>query len=187
MRHDAGTYAWLERGRTGGLLALHGGKGTRLLRVTRAEGLPARAARAVCEALAEIKMSSDDAGQLIHDGATARRLAVERLCGLGRELDGTAFDESIWRKTLRALTLPEIHGQLRTFELRFDQKYPPAPTSRPETLSNNGEGGRQGAALACNLSATCGDASGPRRDPGYSHRPASERVSGKVIAVRREG
>ncbi|HIJ74649.1 MAG TPA: hypothetical protein HPP83_11165 [Candidatus Hydrogenedentes bacterium] len=148
VRQDAGTYAWLERGRNGGVLALHGGNGTRLLRVTRTEGLPVGVARAVCEALADIKISGEDAGQLIRDGATARRLAVERLCGLGRELDGTAFDESVWRKTLRALTLPEIHGQLRTFEVRFDQKYPPAPTSRPETLWNDGGDGRQEAALA---------------------------------------
>ena len=112
---------------------------------------PARSppeAAVVREALAEIKMSGDYAGQLIRDGATARRLAVERLCGLGRELDGTAFDEPIWRKTLGGLTLREIHGQLRAFEVRFDRKYPPGPTSRPETLSDDGGDGRQEAALA---------------------------------------
>jgi hypothetical protein len=53
---------------------------------------------------------------------------------LGRELDGSAFDDSVWRRVLAGLSLDEIHSQLRAFEVRFDQKYPPSPVSRPEKL-----------------------------------------------------
>lgn len=77
-------------------------------------------------------MEPSRAGALIADGATARLRATERLCGLGRELDGDAFDDAVWRKTLSSLTLEEIHGQLRSFEVRFDLKYPPMPVSRPD-------------------------------------------------------
>jgi len=50
-------------------------------------------------------------------------------------LDGTAFDDGVWRRALASLSLDEIHSQLRTFEVRFDQKYPPSPVSRPARLS----------------------------------------------------
>jgi hypothetical protein len=89
-----------------------------------------------------------DAAQLVLDGIAARDRATARLCGLGRELDGGAFDESAWRKSLRGLSLDEIHAQLRAFEVRFDAKYPPAPVSRPERLPEDGEANRLDVARA---------------------------------------
>ena len=66
----------------------------------------------------------------------------------GRELDGESFDEALWRKTLEALTLDEIHGQLRSFEVRFDVKHPPMPVSRPDAPEDGVEGTRSVQALA---------------------------------------
>ncbi len=68
------------------------------------------------------------------DGRVARRRAVERLCGLGRELDGDAFDAQLWRRMLDGLSLSEIHRQTAKFERRFDEKYPPQPVSRSASL-----------------------------------------------------
>jgi hypothetical protein len=64
------------------------------------------------------------------DGRTARTRAVERLCGLGRELDGDAFDEPLWRSMLAPLSLNEIHRQIARFERRYDEKYPPVHVTR---------------------------------------------------------
>jgi hypothetical protein len=74
----------------------------------------------------------------MRDGALARQRAIERFCGLGRELDAEAFDPAVWRKTLAGLTLEEIQAHLRTYEVRFDRVYPPAPVSRPERLADDG-------------------------------------------------
>ena len=74
------------------------------------------------------------------DGVTARRRALERFCGLGRELDGSAFDEAVWRRTLESLSLDEITRHLRAYEVRFDHKFPPSPTSYPETLPDSESG-----------------------------------------------
>lgn len=64
------------------------------------------------------------------DGRTARVRAEERLCGLGRELDGDAFDETLWRCMLAPLSLKEIYRQVARFERRYDEKYPPAHVTR---------------------------------------------------------
>lgn len=134
VRMDAGVFTWVERGADRRVLLLHGRTGTRRVRLERAMGLPAAAARAVCEALTACGADMREAGRLIQDGATARARAIERLCGLGRELDGSAFDAPVWRKLLADLSLEEIHAQLRAYEVRFDAKYPPGPVSRPERL-----------------------------------------------------
>jgi len=68
------------------------------------------------------------------DGRIARGRAVERLCGLGRELDGDAFDDRLWRRMLDGLSLAEIHRQTARLERRFDEKYPPRPVSRSASL-----------------------------------------------------
>jgi hypothetical protein len=90
--------------------------------------------RSVSEAIGDCGVDVQQAGRLVSDGMTARRRSIERLCGLGRELDGTAFDDGVWRRILAGLSLEEIHAQLRAYEVRFDQKYPPDPVSRPESL-----------------------------------------------------
>jgi len=43
----------------------------------------------------------------------------------------------VWRKTLGGLSLREIHRHLEAYEVRFDQKNPPQPVSRPEPLSED--------------------------------------------------
>lgn len=94
------------------------------------------AARSITEALHESKASPEHAANLIRDGVAARRRAVARFCGLGRELDGGAFEEDVWRKTLAGCSLDEIHAHLRAYEVRFDEKHPPQPVSRPAPLEN---------------------------------------------------
>ena len=134
VREDAGEYVWLERHPDRRSVLLRGNRGTRVIRFEPVCGLPVSAIRSVSEALEEHGMDAGMAGRLVADGITARRRAIERFCGLGRELDGAAFEEAVWRKTLGHLTLDEIHAQLRAYEIRFDEKYPAAPVSRPERL-----------------------------------------------------
>jgi len=149
VREDGGVYAWLERSADGGVLVLEGQAGVlRQVRVRREPGLPAHEVRAILVALEAYGVEAADAGSLIADGVTARRRAIERLCGLGRELDGSAFDEAVMRKTLSQLTLEEVHAQLRAYEVRFDQKYPPQPVSRPERLPDEAVTERADAAMA---------------------------------------
>lgn len=134
-RIDAGEYVVESWGRDGSAIILRGAAGTRRIVMGRAPELPVSAARAIVTALRDREISPDDAPGLLADGLAARSRAIQRLCGLGHELDGDAFEEAVWRKTLSGLTLDEIHQQLRAFEVRFDQKYPPLPVSRPETES----------------------------------------------------
>lgn len=148
VRVDAGTYAWLERGEGRGRLMLKGQNGTQVLSVEREAELPLNVVCEIRSVLKQQNASIEEAGRLIADGITARRRAVERLCGLGRELDGTAFGDSAWRRMLGSLSLDEIQAQLRSFEVRFDQKYPPLPVSRPESLEEARAGERSEAAMA---------------------------------------
>ena len=137
VREEAGTYAWRYRGEDCRELELHGPAGARVLRVSLESGLDAGSARAIAEALRGEQTAPARAAALIRDGAVARRRAVERFCGLGRELDGRAFDEPVWRKTLEPLALEEIQQHLQGYEVRFDAKYPPEPTSVPEPLEDD--------------------------------------------------
>lgn len=132
---DAGLYMLKQRaGDEIRTLLLKGKDGVKQLRIERADGLPASVARDIVEAARESNVSPAEAGRLVRDGLSARRRAVERLCGLGRELDGEAFNVDTWRTLLAGLSLEEIHGQLRAYEVRFDQKYPPLSVSQPERL-----------------------------------------------------
>lgn len=131
---DAGLYRWTEQGPDARALVLMGRDTDRVIRVERAEGLNPSTVRAVREVLRSCNAETAQAAQLIADGVTARTRAIERFCGLGRELDGSAFDDVLWRRTLAQLSLDEIHVHLRALELRFDAKYPPSPVSRPEPL-----------------------------------------------------
>lgn len=134
VREDEGTYCWLRRDARGGDLAFHGRNGVRILRAERVDGLPPECVRAVCETLADAGCAPRRAAQLIADGLEARRRALARFIGLGRELDGAGFDEAVWRKTLDPLSLREVFSHLESLEARFDRKYPPEPVSRPERL-----------------------------------------------------
>ncbi len=144
-RVEAGEYAVESRSAEGLVVVLRGSTATTRVEIAPAPELPITAARAIAMALRERAIDPADAPGLLADGLAARSRAVQRLCGLGRELDADAFEESVWRKTLGRLTLDEIHQQLRAFEVRFDQKYPPQPVSRPET---EGETPRSREAMA---------------------------------------
>jgi len=134
VREDAGLYTWLDRDPDHGTLLLQGRDGQHLVHLRREAGLAPEHERAIIEAARRVHAAPADLPRLVEDGVTARRRAIERLCGLGRELDGPAFDEALWRRTVAGLTLEELGTHLRGFELRFDQKYPPQPVSRPEAL-----------------------------------------------------
>lgn len=146
-REDAGRYAWLEYGPSRRRVRLEGRNQMRVLRAEREDGLAPAVVRAICAVLAETDVSPENAPRMMADGATARQRATERFCGLGRELDGVAFDDVLWRKALSRLTLDEIHTFLRAYEVRFDQKYPPRPVSEPETLPEGSREDRTEAAL----------------------------------------
>lgn len=148
VREDAGEYYWEHRGIDGGSLVLLGGRGPVRIQIVRQPDVTPGAVRAMYAALDAAQVDARDAASLIRDGATARERAVARLCGLGRELDGRAFEEEVWRKTVSGLTLDEIHTQLRAFEVRFDALYPPQPVSRPEALPEVGAESRSEAALS---------------------------------------
>ncbi|HOV73000.1 MAG TPA: hypothetical protein P5318_06415 [Candidatus Hydrogenedentes bacterium] len=137
VREDAGVYAWIERGADRRELILRGGKGTCSVRFERECTLGPACVKAVRDALRLCGANPAEAGALIADGATARQRAIQRLCGLGRELDGPAFDSDAWKRLLKGLSLEEIQSHLRAFEVRFDQKYPPMPVSRAETLAED--------------------------------------------------
>lgn len=136
IREDAGVYAWVERSPDGGELELRGREGVRRVRVERRAGLPICCVRSLSEAMTEHGLEADALAGLIADGVVARGRAVARFCGLGRELDGSAFDEQVWRDTLASRSLEEIQAHLRALEVRFDAKYPPQPVSKPERLED---------------------------------------------------
>ncbi len=149
VREDAGMYAWKERAPDGGTLLLAGEtSGIREVEVRRGEGLAPDVIRSIRSALDECGIDPGRAAQLVKDGIAARERSAQRLCGLARELDGAAFDEGVWRKVQRHLTLDEIHAQLRAYEVRFDKKYPPQPVSRPERLTDQEGPSRSDTALA---------------------------------------
>lgn len=148
VRVDAGAYRWLDRDDTGGRLLLEGAQGRLVITISRGEAISARAIRAVQECAARLGIRLDDAARLMDDGATARIRATERFCGLGRELDGTAFDEGLWRETLRGLPLADLQAHLRAYEIRFDAKYPPQPVSRPVPLEDEAQPSHTERALA---------------------------------------
>lgn len=136
IRLDNGEYEWTSHDERSGTLILQGREGSWRVEVTRDVGIPAALAQEIRTTLRESGRDATEAPSLIRDGVTARRHALERLCGLGTMLDGDAFDETLWRKTLEGLRLEELHQQLRSFEVRFDQAFPTQPVSQPESLND---------------------------------------------------
>ena len=146
-REDAGLYTVITWSKDARELLLEGRNGAFILRAERKAFLPAETARALQDAMNELAVAPGALASVLRDGVTARRRVIERFCGLGRELDGTAFDEAIWRRTLETLTLDELNAHLRAYEVRFDHKYPPSPTSYPETLPESEHGPRTNHAM----------------------------------------
>ena len=144
---DAGTYRWLERSADRGVGVFVGERLVGRYGFTRQDqrerSVSDRHEKSVSLIREELGLDlarAEDASQLLaraRDGETARKRAVERLCALGRELDGDSFDEKMWRNTLSHLSLREIHGHLRSFERRFDEKHPPLPVTRREKLQSD--------------------------------------------------
>lgn len=137
VREDAGTFTREDVSEDEMRITLYGPQGTRVVRAVRVAGLTPTVVSDVCDALRAHGAAVSDAAKLVVDGIVARRRAVERLCGLARELDGGAFDEDVCRRSLAPLSLEDIHAQLRAYEKRFDAAYPPTPVSRPEALQEH--------------------------------------------------
>ncbi len=144
---DAGRYRWLERGADRGVGVFGGKRFVGRYRFVRRE-LSEEPASDRCEKSVSLIRKelgldlgrAEDAEKLlasVRDGETARKRAVERLCALGRQLDGDSFDERMWRCTLNHLLLREIQGHLRSFERRFDEKHPPVPVTKREKLESD--------------------------------------------------
>ena len=148
LRIDDGEYAWTSRDDHGGTLILQGRDASWRVDVTRDIGLTPAAAHEIRTTLREHGITAEHAPGLVRDGLTARRHAIERLCGLGALLDGDAFEEKLWRKSLAGLRLDEVHQQLRSFELRFDRAFPSQPVSKPESLNDDTLESRSDQALA---------------------------------------
>lgn len=148
VREDSGTYRRHAINDNEMHIELHGAQGVRTLRATRESGLPPTTIRDVCATLRANAVSANDAAKLIADGIAARRRAIERLCGLARELDGAAFDDEVCKRALATLTLEDIHAQLRIYESRFDAKYPPTQVSQPSILDEPANPQRGDEALA---------------------------------------
>lgn len=140
IREDAGLYTVITWSKERRELLIEGRNGAHTLRAERMPFFPPETARAVQKTLDELSVDASAVAGVLRDGVTARRRAIERFCGLGRELDGSAFDETVWRRTLATLTLDELTAHLRTYEVRFDHKYPPSPTSHPEALPESDHG-----------------------------------------------
>ena len=147
-RVDEGTYCWERRENGEGVVVLRGRDGVRRIAVSRAALLPVSSVRAIRDTVKELGVEPSTAAGLVRDGHVARERAIARFCGLGRELDGQAFDETLWRRTLRGCSLDELQSHLRGYEIRFDAKYPPTPVSKPEPLADEGEPGDAARAVA---------------------------------------
>lgn len=148
VREDAGVYVRESISDDEMRLTLHGADGIRVIHALRDPGLAPSTVRDICNTLRSHNARATDAPKFIADGIAARRRAIERLCGLARELDGAAFDEEVCKRALVPLTLEDIHAQLRGYELRFDAKYPPAPVSRPERLCGHSDFQRTNDAIS---------------------------------------
>lgn len=147
IREEEGGYCWHDRDGESGVLELRGKRGVYLLHLQRVHLPDVETVRAMVAACHEARVEIENAPQLLRDGATARQRTMERFCALGRELEGAAFDEKVWRRTLAPLSLSDVQDHLRSLEVRFDLKYPPQPVSVAETLPEDGMGERNSQVL----------------------------------------
>ncbi|MBX3176701.1 MAG: hypothetical protein KF886_05030 [Candidatus Hydrogenedentes bacterium] len=136
VREDGGTYFWERGDPSTGVLVLCGARETVRVRVEPVGGLSAGVIAGIRAAAEALGASLGEIPALARDGATARARAIARFCGLGRELDGDAFDAALWRRTLAGEPLGVIQQYLHTLEVRFDRKYPPRAVSIPAPLGD---------------------------------------------------
>ena len=148
VREDEGTYYWDSGDASEGVLVLAGQRERVSIWVDQAEEVTAGTVAALRAAACELGISLGELAALAEDGKTARERAVGRFCGLGRELDGATFDEGLWRNTLAGERLGVVQQYLHGLEVRFDQKYPPMPVSRPVALPMETGDGDQTRAMS---------------------------------------
>lgn len=147
VREDGGTYFWESGDASGGVLVLCGARDTVRVCVEPVGGVSAGDLAGVRAAADQLGVALDDLPGLAADGAVARERAIARYCGLGRELDGDAFDSGLWRNTLAGQRLAVIQQYLHGLEVRFDRKYPPQPVSAPVALEEPAEDRDAGRAM----------------------------------------
>lgn len=139
VREDGGTYYWERGDASGGVLILCGNRSAARVTVEPVGGIPVRVIGALRAAAEKLGVALGGLADLAEDGRAARERAIARYCGLGRELDGSSFDEAWWRGMLASQRLRVIQQHLHGLEVRFDKKYPPLPVSVPVTLEDDGE------------------------------------------------
>ena len=140
VREDEGTYHWDSGDAVEGVLVLSGGRERISIWVNAVEGVRASDVAQLRATAASLEVPLSALASLAEDGRTARDRAVTRYCGLGRELDGDSFDETLWRRTLAGESLGVVQQYLHGLEVRFDKKYPPLPVSQPEVLPREERG-----------------------------------------------
>ena len=136
---ERGVYGWRQSDGDGRVLVLRGEKwsGTFAVRRDDTPQMNLDAVRRVAEACGAERFDEAVAQRIVskmQDGESARHHAVERLCGVGREVDGERFDEELWRRSVAGLSLREIQAHVGAYEKRFDEKYPLQPVTKPEPL-----------------------------------------------------
>lgn len=137
VREDGGTYFWASGDASGGVLVLCGARETVRVRVDPVGGVTAGDWAGLRAAAERLRVPFQALAALAEDGAVARERAIARFVGLGRELDGEAFDDGLWRKTLTGERLGVVQQYLHALEVRFDRKYPPLPVSVPVALEED--------------------------------------------------
>ena len=152
VREDGGSYHWERGDASGGVLVLSGQRQVTRITVEPVEGTPAGVIGTLRAAAENLGVKLKELAGLAEDGQVARERAIARYCGLGRELDGSGFDDAWWRAALAGQRLSVIQQHLHGLEVRFDKKYPPLPISVPVALDDEGElAGMAGAERAMGI------------------------------------
>ncbi len=146
-RRDSGVYHWEDESGGGRRIVLHGAAGSTEIRARRMPALPPRTMEAVTAFLDRHGLAAARIPELLEDGREARQRALTRLCGLGRELDGSAFDAALWRDALANASLAALHKHLEPYEQRLEARHPPTPVSKPEPLPDGDAADRAEMAL----------------------------------------
>lgn len=132
---QTGEFRWFSHGDGNGYLILKTRDNQILTyRVERWGGFSIRFQRALWQYMRKWQLSPSEVLSLIEDGVTAREYAIQRICGLGRYLEGDNFDTSQWEKVMSRCALKEIYTNLQKWEARLEGQNPPARLSRPEKV-----------------------------------------------------
>ncbi len=134
----SGDYRWFSHGDGNGYLVLRlENQVQRVYHIERWAGFSLRFQRALWQSMRKWQVLPAQVISLIEDGVEARNYAIQRLCGLGKFLEGDCFDSSHWEKVLSQCSLSEIHAYLKKWEDRFEKQSPPERLSRPEKVDES--------------------------------------------------